>query len=120
MPDYKETDVAGTSWVRCGYLGINNPRPHSGEPSVTFVEEEVIALGGGRELINKLGNLVEPFTPENAAEAFDLVHPETGDVLGSMTYQDLYVALASAYRHVALKRDAPPPDPAPPETPPAE
>ncbi|MCO6057290.1 hypothetical protein NG726_11475 [Pseudomonas sp. MOB-449] len=112
MPDYKETDVAGTSWVRCGYLGINNPRPLEGVPSVTFVEEEVIALGGGRELINKQGNLIENFTADNATEQFDLLHPESGVVLGRMTYQELYVALASAYRHVALKRDSPPSDPA--------
>ncbi|BAU76119.1 hypothetical protein [Metapseudomonas furukawaii] len=105
MPDYQESAVAGTRWVRCGYLGVNNPRPHLGDPSVTFVEEEVIALGDGRELITPLGNLVEPVNAGNLGESFDLLHPETGAVLGQMTYQDLYVALASAYRHVAGKRD---------------
>jgi hypothetical protein len=67
----------------------------------------------GEEVHRPLGNLVEPFTAENAAEQFDLMHPETGAVIGSMTYQELYVALASAYLHVATKRDqaleSPPP-----------
>jgi hypothetical protein len=104
MPDYNEQAGAFTSWVRCKYIGIDNPRPQLGVPSVTFAEEKVLVVEG-EEIHRPLGNLVEPFTAENANEAFDLLHPETGAVLGSMTYQDLYVALASAYLHVATKRD---------------
>ncbi|MCY1455440.1 hypothetical protein D9M71_725760 [compost metagenome] len=98
--------------MRCKYIGIDNPRPLLGVPSVTFAEERVL-LVEGEEVHRPLGNLVEPFTPEKTSEAFDLIHPESGAVLGSMTYQELYVALASAYLHVATKRDqalaAPPP-----------
>ncbi|UCP00111.1 hypothetical protein LF844_09945 [Metapseudomonas lalkuanensis] len=104
MPDYNEQAGQYSSWTRCKYIGIDNPRPHLGVPAVTFVEERCINVDG-EEVQRPLGNLVEPFTPENAGEAFDLVDPETGSVLGSMTYQGLYVALASAYLHVATKRD---------------
>lgn len=115
MPDYNEQAGEFSSWVRCKYIGINNPRPSLGEPSVTFVEEKVI-VADGEEIQRPLGNLVEPFTPANAGEAFDLVHPETGAVIDSMTYQELYVALASAYLHVATKRDqAQAAPPVPPE-----
>ncbi|MGF6692642.1 hypothetical protein M2318_002714 [Metapseudomonas resinovorans] len=117
MPDYNEQTGQFSSWVRCKYIGIDNPRPALGTPSVTFAEEKVI-VAEGEEIHRPLGNLVEPFTAENAAEVFDLLHPETGEVLGSMTYQQLYVALSSAYLHVATKRDLVQADP-PPE-PPAE
>lgn len=106
MPDYNESSVAGQKWQRAGYIAINNPRPQEGLPSITFVEEERIALGDGRELTEKLGNLVEAFTPENYLEQFDLLDPETGAVIGQATYMQVYVMLASAYRHVANKRDA--------------
>ncbi len=104
MPDYNLQTGQFSRWTRCHYVGISNP--HLGIPAATFMEEEVLVMGG--EEINRQisAALVEPFTPDNVAEAFDLVHPESGAVMGSMTYQELYVALASAYRHVAGKRDA--------------
>lgn len=104
MSDYNEQRVNGTRWQRCTYIGINNPRPHLGVPAVTFVEEQLVLLDG-EEVIRPLGNLVESFTPENAGEMFEIVHPKTGAVVGNSTYEDLYVLLTSAYRHIALKRD---------------
>jgi hypothetical protein len=105
MPDYNQQTGQYTKWVRCKFIGINNPRPILGSsPSVTFAEEEV-TLKDGEESQIPLGNLIEPFNAGNAGEAFDLIHPETGAVIGSMTYQELYVAMASAYLHVATKRD---------------
>lgn len=106
MPDYNQQQVAGTSWQRCGCIIIVNPRPHLGVPAVTFVEEQVMVLDG-EEIIRPLGNLVEPFTSENAAEEFAVRDPATDEVVGTCSYQRLYVLLASAYRHVAEKRDAP-------------
>ncbi|MCY1312559.1 hypothetical protein D9M70_629890 [compost metagenome] len=73
---------------------------------MTFAEEERIALGGGQEVVRPLGNLVETVLPANLGETFDLLHPETGEVIGQATYQDAYILLSSAYRHVARKRDA--------------
>ncbi|WP_137823639.1 hypothetical protein [Pseudomonas sp. D(2018)] len=103
MPGYRETQVAGKSWVRTGYIAINNPRPQDGTPSATYVEEEVLALGEGREVITKLGNLVEMFDP---AATFDLEDPESGEVIGQMTQYQLYVAISSKYKDAARKRDA--------------
>lgn len=106
MPDYLETPVIGTKWRRCRYIHIHNPRPsvNQGGPTVQFVEETVVAIGDG-EVIEAGEVLTEGFAPGNADELFDLLDPDTGEVTGSMTYQQLYVALASAYRHVAEKRD---------------
>lgn len=106
MPDYNESQIAGTAWQRTGYIAINNPRPTEGVPSITFMEEQVIPLGGGQEHTRPLGGLVETFAPENYGETFDLLHPETGEAVGQATYMEVYVMLASAYRHVANKRDA--------------
>lgn len=103
MSNYKQSTVTGDSWVRATRVVIENGI--GGTPAVSFIEEQVINLPG--EVITRsAGNIAEPFTVENAAEAFDLLHPETGAVIGSATYQDVYVMLHSLYMHVATKRDA--------------
>lgn len=115
MPDYQESAGQFTSWVRCCRVVCENPRPVQGVPAATFVEERVIVIDG-EESYKPLGNLVEPFTEDNIDEVFNLVHPGSGAVIGQMAYRDLYVALSSAYLHVANKRDqglpAPPAQPA--------
>ncbi|MCY1221719.1 hypothetical protein D9M68_468640 [compost metagenome] len=105
MADYQEKTVNGTSWKRCRSIYIDNPRPHLGAPSVQFNEERVVSFEGV-ELVSPDGMLTEGFTPDNALTEFNLLHPDTGAVLGTATFTDAYVMLASLYRHLAEKRDA--------------
>jgi hypothetical protein len=104
MADYKQSAVVGTSWVRSYNVALMNPI--DGEVKAVFHEETAVALGDGKTLTQSIGSCGEVFTPENAGESFNLIHPETGAVIGSATYQEVYVLMASLYLHVAVKRDA--------------
>lgn len=101
MSNYKQSEITGESWQRAARVVIENPR--NGVPAITFIEEKVIV--NGEEIIVPAGSVSEPFLPENYLEEFPLYHPETGEIVGSATYQDVYVILHNLYLHVAAKRD---------------
>lgn len=103
MPNYKESVVVGDSWVRARRVVVENPIDET--PAISFIEEQIINLPE-QAITQSAGNVSEPFTPDNAQEQFSLLNPETGEVVGTATYQDVYVALHSLYYHVAAKRDA--------------
>lgn len=103
MSNYKQSTVTGDSWVRAKRVVVENPL--NGTPAISFIEERVINLPD-QVITQSAGNVAEPFTPENALEEFPLRHPETGVLIGSLTYQDVYVMLHNLYMHVAAKRDA--------------
>lgn len=99
MANYKESVVAGTQWRRAVRVIVDNPLDST--PHVTFTEETVVQLGDST-LTKPEGTLQRVFS---AASEFPLVNPETGDVLGVMNHQELYVALASLYLFEATQRD---------------
>lgn len=105
MSNYRQSSVAGEVWTRANRVVIENPYGSNTSPSVTFAEEKIVSIGG-ETIARPDGGIVEAFMPDNYSEAFDLLNPETGDVVGSMTYQQVYVALHSLYMHCAAKRDA--------------
>lgn len=107
MSNYQQTSITGESWIRAVRVVLENPL--IGTPAATFVEERAINLGS-ETLVRPHGNLVEPFIASgdgaNLTETFDLLNPDTGAVIGSATYQEVYAMLHSLYYHVAAKRDA--------------
>lgn len=104
MSNYKETTIAGTSYVRADRVTINNGVESKG---ITFNETEVINLSNGETMTKGAGSVSESFTADNATTAIPLINPETGADIGvSMTYQELYVAVYSLYFKLALERDA--------------
>jgi len=104
MANYKETTLAGTSYVRSNRVTINNGIDSKG---ITFEETEVINLDNGESISKSAGSVSEAFTTENALTSISLINPETGaDTGATMTYQDLYVAVYSLYFKLALERDA--------------
>jgi hypothetical protein len=102
MANYKETTIAGSSYIRAKNVHFTNGET---EKNVIFVEEQIINLDG--ETIRKdAGEVYSEFTPDNAASDFSILNPETGEDSGqSMTFQDVYVALYSLYLHLANERD---------------
>lgn len=105
--NYQETTLSGTSYIRSNSVQVANPL--TGVKAISFMEEQVINLDGGEQIIRPQGGFQEPFTADNLLTEFALINPETGAPLGStMTYQGLYVALYSLYFALATKRDAPP------------
>lgn len=103
MSNYKQSTVTGDSWVRAVRVVVENPS--EGTPAISSIEERILNLPG-QKITQSAGNVSEPFTPENAMEQFNLLNPETGAVIGTAKYQDVYVLLHSLYLHVAAKRDA--------------
>lgn len=104
MPNYRESSVAGQKWTRAvRFVGEN---PVGGTPAVTFLEEEAVSFGEDQVVTRSLGGIVETFVPANYAEQFDLLDPASGEVVGSMTYVQVYAAMHSLYMHLATKRDA--------------
>ena len=102
MANYKEESVSGTKWIRSNRVNITNP--FNGMPRVNFGEEEITVLSDGKVHTTIWDGISEEFNDPNTQ--FDLVNPQTGDLLGSTaTYQDVYVLLHSLYISLAKKRD---------------
>ena len=105
MADYNESSITGTAYQRCYRMVIDNPL--GGAPVVTCREERITNLADGTQSRLPIGpDIMEPVTPANLDEPFELRNPATGESVGIYTtYQELYIALYSAYWHLALKRD---------------
>lgn len=104
MANYKETSVAGSKWTRSWQVVVENK--FNKTPSITFFEEQIVDVGDGVPTSTLVqGQLTEKF--DDPTKTFNLVHPVTGDVIGTGTYQDLYVLLSSLYLSLATARDTP-------------
>ena len=103
MSNYKQTSVTGESWIRANRVVVENP--FGGAPSIGFAEERVFNIGG-ESVTQPSGNVGTYFTPFNANNEFNILNPETGEVVGVAKYSDVYVMLHSLYIHLATIRDA--------------
>jgi hypothetical protein len=113
MPNYKEATASSTSWQRAYQVTINNKL---GEvPYITFYEEEAVALDSGQHLSKHIGQIQEHFY--NPMTEFNMLNPETGEVIGTATYMQAYLIMHSMYMHLANLRDNPPADPIPEDPP---
>ena len=110
--NYKETALAGTSWVRCRAITITNPLAGTEEtdqrtgllvgPTAFFTEEKVVTMDGA-DLRVPSGYCSKAFNPE---DTITLINPETGEVTGAtVTHGALYEILYSLYMQTALERD---------------
>lgn len=99
MPNYSETTIDGTSWLRASRILIKNGKNTT--PSIHIVEEKVISVEG-KELLIPSSELHEQFDP---VKTFNLLNSSTGEVVGTATYQDVYEMLYSVYIHLATLRD---------------
>lgn len=104
MADYKETTINGqyTEYQRSNKVIVMNEL--GGLPEITFMEQVIGTLPDGSKITPRNTKCSDTMT--NHAEAFDLLNPMDDSVIGSMTYQEVYVTLYSLYRYVASKRDA--------------
>lgn len=101
MPDYKQSDISGTTWQRCYQVVLDNPL--GGVPTVRFDEQEVLSIDG-REMRRPRGTLSLPYDP---TRVIALRNPETGELTGeSTTYAQAYELIYSAYITAGMARDA--------------
>jgi hypothetical protein len=100
MADYRQKQGSATSWRRAAQVTIHNPR--NGQPTINFVEQDVVVLGNEEFHRQNAGMVAGTFDPQ---ATFPLVSPITGQQFGTAKQEDLYVLLHSLYLHLAAKRD---------------
>jgi len=106
MVNYKESPISGTEYQRARLISITNDL--NSPNTITFVEE-LIKHVGNKEIHSDVSEIYKVLTPENQLTSFDLLNPMDDTVIGSATYQDLYVLLYSMYIALVAERDAVPP-----------
>lgn len=99
MPDYKETNIVTKSWRRSNRVQITNSV--GVPPMIEFTEEDAVN-DGILTNVYPAGFIKANFIPENT---FDILNPETGEVVGTATHMDVYVLLHSLYINLAVQRD---------------
>ena len=110
MANYKQTDVTGSSWVRCNSINIRNYYGIS--PIIEFSEEEIFELGDTR--ISKPYTRTASLMPilhiqYDPTATVNIYNPDTLEPTGqTITHADLYGMLFSAYIDSAKKIDAVP------------
>lgn len=99
MANYKEATVEGSTYTRASKITITNPL--NGIPRIEFLEDTLVLIGDTAITTNQ-HPLTAGFDP---SASFDLIHPVTGDVLGTATHQDVQLLLYSLYMNIATSRD---------------
>lgn len=100
MPNYKESQITGTTWQRCNGVHISNP--YGAAPSVQF-SEEIITVLNGNPVTLATSALTSGFDTNAMIELLD---PETMQPTGqTMSEGAVYLALFSKYMAEAKKRD---------------
>jgi hypothetical protein len=105
MGDFREAPIAGTRYVRCHRIVVNNSR--GATPTMAFEEESVVIVG--EQVIASPATQALPPCVFNPADVIELLDPTTGAPLGrSVTELDVQVILFSAYmRQLKRGRDDP-------------
>ena len=98
--NYKQTNATGSMWTRCKQIHINNPLGQM--PSVQMAEEDAVSIGD--KVMTQPGRVINgSFSPQTV---FDLVNPDTGDVIGQSSHMQVYVILHSLWLSMAKAQDA--------------
>lgn len=100
--NYQETQVSGSSFIRCRQVEINNS--YNQLPAITFTEERITTVGT---------DVIRDQTTAPMRALYDpglqiaLVDPETLlSTEATVSMEFLYLAIFSAYMHYANSRDA--------------
>ena len=92
--------VQGSKWLRSNAVTIRNE--YGLAPTIIFEQEVMATFTDGT--IKSLGgthSISESFT--NPTEEFNLLNSSDGTIIGTSTYQNVYILLASLYAHIANK-----------------
>lgn len=102
MSNYKQTEIVGSTYVRCPEFTVSNPLGET--PKLMFREEEVLVLPSSKHFNPLPDVILEDFDP---TVQIPLINPNTGESLErSITQAEVYVILHSAYIYYAKARDA--------------
>lgn len=101
---YQNTTIGDvTTYVR-PFQTISNG-PLNGPNSMTIFEEQVVILPDESTKVVALDTPEIMATITDPTESFNVVHPTTGAVTGTLTFAQLKVQLYSLYLHLAAIRD---------------
>lgn len=102
-PFYQQNSVSGqvTNWKRANQIVISNPV--NGAPTVIFVEEIATQLPDGSIIVKPSTQIQNEVT--DMSISFTLIDPTTGNIVGTMTYGQLYASMYSLYLSLAATRD---------------
>ena len=106
MAEYRESPITGRKRMRSYRVTAHNPA--NGARAIQFDEEWLTELDDGRFINEPAGSIRKDFNDPTVT--FDLLNPETGAVIGSSSYMQVYVILHSLYMHLANERDAQAPE----------
>ncbi len=101
---YKKTTVGDAYTYVRPYQTISLG-PLGGQNSLTVFEEKITVLSDASTARSDLGTPEIVHVVTDPDEAFNLIHPVTGAVTGSMTFAQLKVQMYSLYLHMAGLRD---------------
>ena len=104
MPNYKESTIPFTSYVRAYHAVAVNPL--QGPKFIQFREEVVIVLPDGTSSTTPAGDCAKFLTAENATESFPMLADDGTPTGTTATYAQVYRILMSLYWHIATERDA--------------
>lgn len=107
MSKYNQTNIVGESWLRAKRIVIDNP--YNAPKNVKFVEEKVFQLAD--KVLTEQSDVlnIKIATEEEMLESIDIIDPTTNEPTGqTITYQELYAIIFSAYLKQAKLRDEPP------------
>lgn len=101
---YKAETTTGeiSSYLRAVGMSIENPL--NGVPTFQIQESKVTQYPDGTTKEDILGKLSADMS--DPTQEIDLVNPETGETVKTMTYAEVYAVLFSVYLSLAKKRDA--------------
>lgn len=100
MNNYNETSAESTSWLRANRFELLNG--YGAAPQINITEEMIVSIGG--LTLNKFtGVLVVPYSPTGT---INLYNPNTGEVVGTMSHNEIMTIMYSIYRDAAEKRDS--------------
>lgn len=102
MPNYKETTVNGTAYVRAKELVVRNEL--NGLRGIGFVEEQVVTVGN-EPVARPYKGVFKEFTPGNATTSFPMLDADGNPTGATATFMDVYLLLSSLYYYVAQERD---------------
>jgi len=105
MSNYNQTSVDGESWIRARRVVIENPV--FGDKRVRFIEEKAYVLDG-KVVSEPYGSIdIVVDGAEDMLDEIDIIDPATGELTGyTMTFQELYAILYSAYIDRVKDRDS--------------
>ncbi len=100
MNNYNETSAEATSWLRANRFELLNG--YGTVPQINITEEMIVAIGGLS--LNKFTSVLNmPYSPTGS---INLYNPTTGEVVGTMSHNEIMMIMYSIYRDAAEKRDS--------------